>query len=1207
MKRRNFYWRRFAAPKRFAALLCALILAAPSFGADAFPPGYFGNSINYSQYSKNGGAAVWALPAGRFEIRRDSVYAAEVGTLGGFFTAAGPFLVVGAIAATALAVVKDDQPAPSETCAANEVRDESGNCRPPQNTVECQTINPNTVYDENARTCISGGAPPREQIVPCENFQVRDNISGICRLPRNTPECQLLYMNDMNGIFDGNAADRCAPAPPNPAARLCADNEVRDRETSACRLPQNTAECQTRNATEIYNEDAADKCEPAPPDNTANPCSNTEVRDRITRLCRMPQNTPECQILNSGEVFDDNEADKCAPAPATGAPPCGLAEVRDQESGNCRPPQNTAECQILNPGEIFDGNAADKCAPAPPNPAARLCADNEVRDRQTSICRLPQNTAECQTRNPNEIYNEDAADKCVAAPAPCAANQLRDISTKECRFPNNESECRAINTDETFDPAAADNCSPVLAPCNATQVRDRQTAECRAPQNTAECKILNSGDIFDSVNNTCIADSPAPVPCAADEVRDRQTSECRAPENTAECKIINPDNIYDSVNNTCIADNTAPAPCAADEVRDRQTSECRAPENTAECKIINVNNIFDSGNNTCIADNTAPVPCAADEVRDRQTSECRAPENTAECKIINPDNIYDSGNNTCIADNTAPVPCAADEVRDRNNGDCRAPENTPECKIINPDNIYDSVNNTCIADNTAPVPCTADEVRDRNNGNCRAPVNTAECRILNLGAIYDTAQNACMITVCAAREVRDGINGECRAPETTAECQMLDAQMEFNPDANRCAFPFSATGGGRDRIFHDTRLTLCLEGRDGTGGNDDLRSHVFTPVRNGYVVPALPGEESGALASAVVTLEGSSLNGVSGLFGYLERATELRSAVNGAGGRVWKREGSTWIGANDYISHISNIDNALLNGPIYDNGGFNRVQAGDVIAITDDNLSRNTSISVVVSRIVAIFRVYHGRLGDLNVATGAVTQEYRDEGVTLAIDEQVACNLPDEASNTFNTTFFLGGRNERVRNLGESRFLDEFIDEFTFQDISAVLDGELTENNSARLGNFSFTADSSLKNLRMEYAYPEIKTGDFLWRAHSGYRREHGGKTEIYYQKSGAEYAPEGANWKIYTASTAGRIRSEIYENTPLHGLSAGFFHGKLLRHNDSYHIRLHTPFSANQVREWEFSADARAGTPDKHLRLQLYRNISREVGGARLTYRQRF
>ncbi|MBE8158347.1 MAG: hypothetical protein HAW59_03005, partial [Betaproteobacteria bacterium] len=194
--------------RRAVAVLCIAAAALhPALAAENIAPNYYGNSITYGDYLKYGKTSILTpLPPGEFRIRRDSAHAAEAGILGGLFSSQiGAFIIAGSIIAGAAAVVKQEKTrqTPILECRQNQVRDnETGACRLPQTNAECQTLNPDEVYNENAAdNCATATEEPP---AACKANEVRSRAAGICRLPQNSPECQILNPGE---VYDPPAAD----------------------------------------------------------------------------------------------------------------------------------------------------------------------------------------------------------------------------------------------------------------------------------------------------------------------------------------------------------------------------------------------------------------------------------------------------------------------------------------------------------------------------------------------------------------------------------------------------------------------------------------------------------------------------------------------------------------------------------------------------------------------------------------------------------------------------------------------------------------------------------------------------------------------------------------------------------------------------------------------------------------------------------------
>ncbi|MBE8158735.1 MAG: hypothetical protein HAW59_05035, partial [Betaproteobacteria bacterium] len=670
----------------------------------------------------------------------------------------------------------------------------------------------------------------------------------------------------------------------------------------------------------------------------------------------------------------------------------------------------------------------------------------------------------------------------------------------------------------------------------------------------------------------------------------------------AECNGLNSGEVFDGG----IADNCRPSSCP-NPAHVLDGENCRLPQTDAECNGLNSGEVFDGG----IADNCRPSSCT-NPAHILDGENCRLPQNDAECERITADEIFDGAEADNCRAKTA-TDCDAGEFLD-NTGDCRAPMGS-DCSAQNEVPVVSGGVLSCDACPTGMVENTAAELMCRaetstdcasgqlfRNG-CRA-AEGSDCPMQNeipsvsggvlscdacpTGMVENTAAElmcrAETSSDCDATEVFVG--GVCRLPLTTAECGTLTSGEVFDiAEADNCR----AT----------SRIDTCLA--DGTGA---LQSRAFTPIAAGTVIPGNSDPLTGPTIDR--TLDNDTL------FEFLDKVGG--GAADGfnfvAAHRFYLRNpnsnnwGQSFV-ANSPTNLASQPGVDRVYQPDFEAGGGSRyLRAGDVFAVHSGAIvGAGGSETYNAAKVIGIFQVYvdnRGASPTLRVATGARTTE-RIGGTSLSADVEEKC-VADAGDNEF----FLGADWELLPTVVGSRARGDF---GSFRDTREILlGGVLNKNNSAvRANNFSFAADSALKNMHIEYTLPETKTGDISWRNYSGYRMQNGGKTQIYYQKAAAEYAPAGKNWRLYALSTSGRINSEIYENTPLASFSTGFFAGKIFRHDDEYHVRLNTPFSAAEVREWELSADARLGLPESHVRLGLHKNLATKKSSARIFYRREF
>ena len=131
--------------------------------------------------------------------------------------------------------------------------------------------------------------------------------------------------------------------------------------------------------------------------------------------------------------------------------------------------------------------------------------------------------------------------------------------------------------------------------------------------------------------------------------------------------------------------------------------------------------------------------------------------------------------------------------------------------------------------------------------------------------------------------------------------------------------------------------------------------------------------------------------------------------------------------------------------------------------------------------------------------------------------------------------------------------------------------------NGADLGDFRFAADSELHDMHLEYRASPLQGERVGLFADFGFRRENSGETAAHYGKmTGLYSAPFGAD--LYASFSAGRVDSEVHENTALRGYSFGVFLRDIPRENISAHFRMRSVLSADEVAENKFAADIRIG-----------------------------
>ena len=550
------------------------------------------------------------------------------------------------------------------------------------------------------------------------------------------------------------------------------------------------------------------------------------------------------------------------------------------------------------------------------------------------------------------------------------------------------------------------------------------------------------------------------------------------------------------------------------------------------------------------------------------TGNCRAVGSDADCMLLDITMPFYNGNNgTC----NASVICA-ETVPVEDAGNCRVADNMQECLDANP--------NQPIHDTTA-------------TGNCRIANNDAECF-----AAYGIARQAYDPTVTANCRAAPLTFAQCQDPATDGnrdgDTTDMDSGPNFIPDSNT---DLNNGGGGCVEVIGtvtETRLAICAADEDNDRG---FRSHLFTTLNEDITHVGL--------------LQPLTTN-----YFWIN----LLAAGHNDPSNLWVKRGdsNTWRPGTLRATQFQQ----LMVGTGAD---AHNALPGDIVALspnaaaTDDETRTDSEIQ---EADVLFFRIY-STPDTFNPGQGVVP-DFPDSAISNAgLDPEIfdgdhvwglalsdvdgrprtpnlACETPTEAAGE-NQHFFLltTGMN------ADERFAttDDFSEDALRLASGGLLTGLINGNSAMQLGNFSFAVDSSLKNLSIEHRFAPKPLGDIESRAYTGWRFHDGGQTNIYYHKSVWEYAPN-PKVNLYAMSSSGSIRSELYESTSLGGYAAGVFAAKILRHDDSYHVRFHSPFSADEVRRYELAADARYGTPGNNLRLNLYRRLKEKKTGARLIYR---
>ena len=160
--------------------------------------------------------------------------------------------------------------------------------------------------------------------------------------------------------------------------------------------------------------------------------------------------------------------------------------------------------------------------------------------------------------------------------------------------------------------------------------------------------------------------------------------------------------------------------------------------------------------------------------------------------------------------------------------------------------------------------------------------------------------------------------------------------------------------------------------------------------------------------------------------------------------------------------------------------------------------------------------------------------------------------------------------------------------------------------------NFLFAHANDLRDLHMEFRADPITLHGLGIYADTGFKWENNGETQAHYGKIMGVYPllPDDSAFSpaldLYASTGAGKVHSEYYEDSRLHGFAAGFFARRILRHNDEWHVRFRQPLAAREIAAWQFSANAQIGAPENMLSLGYYRELHGK-SGATLIWRRQF
>ena len=852
-----------------------------------------------------------------------------------------------------------------------------------------------------------------------------------------------------------------------------------------------------------------------------------------------------------------------------------LTDPRDDD--NCIAEVAGEHCPARGEIPNSDKNACIPCAAgmfeaSDTEETCRNCPGNRIYDAGNNACTCPAALPHTNPVDRNNCIAEVAGEHCPALGeipntakdgcTSCAAGMFEISNTEEtCRndCPGNQIHDTVRNTCTC--PAALPHINPVdRNNCIAEFAGEHCPARNEIP-NTAKdgCTSCAAGMFETSdTEETCRNN------CPGNQIYNAGNDTCTCPAALPHTNPLDGDDcIAEVAGEHCPARGEIPntakdgcTSCAAGMLEDSDMEEtCRLPNSDAECLSLNASHIYDSTDN-----------------------ECRLPKNSVECQVIDPKEFFDDSAPDKCAISAAATACGSMVFVQAGGGSCR-PAVGDDCRNANReirDGMIPMVENgilTCVA-------CASEvelgmlagkQVENADGLSCRSngipsdcPVNGEIPRTINgiVQAIDGTSGiAACFICPVNRLETDDELGCRPRTTEETAEFEACKADENHASRRRQFTIPDRIVlhAGGR-RV-----LTSPTTSEFRPAGIVTLTNNTISDLFNAVKSPDSGG--SGIVnPSFVYAIRGSiTLNGITDAVGNFDNGRNPPDRVR------------LQLQAGDVVAFAYFVDSENSRTLIPGAGA-----AGTVTSATPANM-----------RGAQLFRVVD-RDGDgvLRLATGETTGDANDGGTrsTLAFTPGSGC----ENISASQPRFFYYNEDWTATRAYDSGLRTVF-------PLRGILGGEL--NNSAKAGSFSFAMDS-LKDIRMEYALPEAKTAGILWRGYSGYRRQDGGKTQLYYQKSLAEYAPENAKWKLYAMSQSGRVNSVIYESNSLQGFAAGFYYNGLFRHDDSYHIRIHTAFSAAEVREWKISANVRVGNQKESIYFGLDYSLEADTTTAHLLYR---
>ena len=386
-------------------------------------------------------------------------------------------------------------------------------------------------------------------------------------------------------------------------------------------------------------------------------------------------------------------------------------------------------------------------------------------------------------------------------------------------------------------------------------------------------------------------------------------------------------------------------------------------------------------------------------------------------------------------------------------------------------------------------------------------------------------------------------------------------------------------------------------GEQGEPGNPGLRG-----PPGGIGLQGNPGEQ-GEPGDNSLSSRTCALNGISDAkptFSraasrvYIDSEREISGAMDGNFNEAIPSTGAQ----RHLLSHLTQLRNTDKDG-FYDSASSR----------TDFLVTNADGVDVAVKAGDAVIARH-----DIGIFAFTNAREYRiySDGGTLFFAE--GASYPVTVNYAPGRGMVDGGESQCHVDGSERFFLDANYEKTTIRALARDTFGfslrttwrGLMSGPAVRIGNFMVSQNSDLRNTHIEHQATAFAAGAFAVHTDSGWRRFDSGNSTMTYAKNTATWDLTPAV-QLYAQNTGGWLNSSKYANGRLQAQAFGVFADKVLRHDDSYHLRLESPLADSRAQIWRLAADTSIGTAADYLRLGLHHQISGNKTGMRIFYSREF